>query len=884
MPPVYRALGVALIVALCVMAQGEFYADSAFGYLWLGAAGIAAFLLVPPQPRGAVNAPAPSLEAAGGMRRAAGIVILVVGIFLLVGSARLFHDQFMVSSNVTDGVWFQYLGGLALALVGGLLIVGIGRLPRPDVTMLVVVGIFALALFLRVYQLDQYPFGVWIDEAIYGMDVRQMLADPFYRPFFVDNLAFPHLFFYTVSLQAFGLSNIVGLRFISALLASLGVFAAYLVGRELRGAWFGVLLALLLAVIRWSVNFSRIGMTGAELSTFILLAFYVALRFARYGRLRDGMWFGIVVAFGIYFYRAYQVQLLAVALYLLLAYPFLRRPAKYTLALIGAGLLAGLLVLIPLGLFALDRGEEYFGRVNQVSIFNEDLPGETTVNEAILESTVKHLQMFHLHGDNNGRHNLPRAPMLDPVMGSLFVVGLFVALRERRREHLVFLVSIGVALAGGIFSVSFEAPQGLRAIGAIVGVIYFAALGLSGLARLIAFTLEQAPRMAARGAAVGAALVALLVLAAWNTDVYFNQQRVNLDVWRSYFTTETLTAQFYASYPEGTRFYVSPLIGDPPPVRFLAQDALARSRSLVMPDPLPLRVPPDAPVVVMLLPWESYYVAYLDQLYPNAVIRPVRPVDYGVDAHPDETLFTVIELSAADIASVQGLEDGQGILYAPLYSDYRFSFEGQVSLQIDGADVRSGDAIRLAEGNHTIAVTPADAEIQWLYSNVTEPEPIPQHFLFHDPVAPNGVLASYYDNADFAGAPVREQLTSFIYQYIHVLPMDRPYSVRYEGYLYAPDTGDYQFGLNIVDTGDLSIDGEVVIEIEQPGQYAETVVRLDQGWHAFEARRRDISNGTLIYLSWMPPAMTEWQVIQPRYLCPTETRCAAPAETASTDE
>ncbi|MEO8392013.1 MAG: PA14 domain-containing protein, partial [Chloroflexota bacterium] len=646
---------------------------------------------------------------------------------------------------------------------------------------------------------------------------------------------------------------------------------------ELRGAWFGLAMAALLAVMRWSINFSRFATTGAETVTFTLLTFYFAVRLIRNGRLRDGLWFGVALAAGMYFYRPYLVQLLAVGLYLLLEYPFRQRSTKRTLLLGLTALITALVVVLPLGVFVIDRSEEYFGRLNQVSIFNEQLPD---VNDALLQSTLKHVEMFHLSGDLNGRHNLPGAPMLDPVMGSLLVIGLFAALRERRREHLVFLVSMGVALTGGIFSLSFEAPQSLRAIGAITGVVYFAALGLSGVIET-ALTLAARARPRYFGAAHGFVLVggavAVIFMAGWNFDVYFNQQRTNLAVWRAYSIDASLAARVYANYDNETQFYVSPLTAAPLTVQFLAPDALARSNLLDMPDALPLRIVPTSPVTIMLQGSEDYYLDEIQRLYPNGRVLMVRPTDYGIDASPEEKQFPVIELSADEIGSIQGLRDGRGVLYAPLYNAYSFLFAANTRLEIDGGAVQSEAPIQLAQGNHAFAVHPADAPIRWAYSGTAEPEPIPAEYLYHAPVTANGLVASYYANGMWQGTPVMQRIVPQVYLYIQIVPMERPYSVRYQGYLYAPETGEYILSLRAIDTGALIIDGRTLIEVSGAEGRLDAPLTLEQGWHALEVRHQDLSGATRIYLRWKRPGESEVVMISREYLCPTASLCANPA-------
>lgn len=876
-----RALGLAAILFCCYMAQVQFLvAKSEAGYLWLGAAGLVALLVIAPAARPNLAALDPgTLDVARGWRRWLGLLLFIPAAVLLVHSVPLMHADLLISPSVTEIVLLEYVGGVGLALLGGLLLAGVGRLPRPDSTMQTLVGILALAVFLRVYNLSDYPFGVWYDEGLLGMRVRDMLTNPAFRPLFIDNTSLPMLTMYAHGLQAYGVSNVAGMRIVPALLSTLGVLVAYLVGRELRGAWFGVAMAFMLAIMRWAIDFGRFGTTGIEVVTFTLLTIYTAIRFVRYGRLRDALWFGVALGAGFYFYRPYQLQLIAVGLYLLISYPFLRRRWSRTLVLIVTAAAAALLVLLPIGLFALDRSEEFFGRVGAVSIFNEQMLEGVTVTDAIVQNTIKHLEMFHLQGDRNGRHNLPYAPMLDPVMGSLMAIGLFVALREWRKEHLLFFASLLVGLASGIFSVTFEAPQAARSMSAITGVAYFAALGLAGMTRLIidivGAVVRDRERYGARLVAGAAALAAVVVMSAWNIDVYFNQQRVNPDVWKAHSTDSSLTARFYRDYDEQTQFFVSPLIGITPSMEFIAEDALSRSQAFLMPDPFPLRVPPTTHAVIMLLPGEDYLVDYLREIYPGAKVTSVRPYDYDVNISPDDTLFTVVELQPEVVASVQGLQAGEGVLYAPRYDGYTFSFEDGVGLEIDGADVENGAVLQLAEGNHHIRVRPEDAQVRWQYSGAPEGEPIPGYDLYHAPVTLNGLLATYYANGDWQGDPVLQKVVPEAYLYIHIIPLERPYSTRYTGYLYAPTTGDYEFVLDARDTGAFDIDGENVLNAA-PGNSGRTTITLEQGWHPIELSHQDLTGSTSIYLSWKPPGSDAVRMLTRDYLCPDVEICPTP--------
>ncbi len=237
----------------------------------------------------------------------------------------------------------------------------------------------------------------------------------------------------------------------------------------------------------------------------------------------------------------------------------------------------------------------------------------------------------------------------------------------------------------------------------------------------------------------------------------------------------------------------------------------------------------------------------------------------------------MIDLTADDVGSIEGLRDGQGVLYVPHYDAYTFSLAPDAHLELDGRAVEAGMPVQLAEGNHRIAVDPPGTPLAWSYTDQPDPKPIPAYYLFHDPVTPNGLLATFYANGDWEGAPAAQRIYPLVYQYIHVVPINRPYSVRYSGYLYVPQTGDYQFGLQVIDTGALDLDGKNVIQTTTPDQRTTAPVTLERGWHRIEVRHQDLTEGTRIYLTWAAPGSSDFEPVMHEYLCPAADLCDPPA-------
>ena len=126
----------------------------------------------------------------------------------------------------------------------------------------ILVAIVGLAIFMRLWQFDQVPFGTWYDEAEAGLLALRILENENYRPIFEGSINMPAHYLYLIAFFFHYVEvSTQSIRLVSVVMGVAMVGAAYLVGRELFGGrLWGLALAFLVAVSRWAVNFSRIGM------------------------------------------------------------------------------------------------------------------------------------------------------------------------------------------------------------------------------------------------------------------------------------------------------------------------------------------------------------------------------------------------------------------------------------------------------------------------------------------------------------------------------------------------------------------------------------------------------------------------------------------------
>jgi 4-amino-4-deoxy-L-arabinose transferase-like glycosyltransferase/DNA-binding beta-propeller fold protein YncE len=778
------------------------------------------------------------------------------------------------------------------------------------------IAILGIAAFLRLYRLDQIPFGTWYDEASGGLFALNILNHPGYLPIFSDTAQLPAHLYYLVALsfKIFGEST-YALRLVSVSFGLATVAAAYFAGKELFDRRMGLVVAFLLATSRWDINWSRIGMHGVTVPFFELLTIGLILRSLRRQRLLDFALAGMTLGFGLCFYFSFRFFPVVICFFLgalwLTRHDLVRSSWRGFLILI----LGAVIAAMPVVQFAITQPEAFWGRIQTTSI----LQGKT-IQEAIKSvalTTQQHLLMFNYQGDRNGRHNLSGAPMVDPIAGSLLVLGTAVSLvRLRRPASLLLVVWLFFMLAPGIFSLDFEAPQSYRSIGSLPAVYLLAAVPIQALwqewdkrkADKTAYEVKQ-PNYREAFFAIPL-VVGLAVIGYYNYHIYFDLQSKSFDSWSVFSTPETIVGNIMRQMGNNVNFYVSSLYYQTPTVNFLAPDVT--SYHPIQPhETLPVVLDEKKGVVFFVDADRKPFYQQAQQYYPHAIFQEFK-------GPQGQIILYEIYLKPSDIEASEGLvasyyqnanwsgtpdlvrneanfsfdwSDGnpaafpfsvewKGILFAPVYGSYHLVahapspitiYLDEVQVILTGSGEQSA-VIELAKGNHTIRIRSVGQkghfDLLWQPPS-GKLSPIPLSSLLLPPITNNGLVGSYYANGNWQDPPAYVEIDPWIHYYFHNPPLTRPYTVEWIGKIKIANAGQYHFGLESIDESSLYIDNQQIINDQSPNQYVEQVVDLPAGFHLFRLRFADRTGSTHINIYWSPPG-SEQAIIPSDVLFPLQ--------------
>ena len=755
------------------------------------------------------------------------------------------------------------------------------------------VGILVVATFLRLYRFDEIPFGVWFDEAENAISALRILNDG-YLPQFDITLPAHFIYLMALSFKIFGVSSLA-MRAACVVLGVVNVAISFFLGREIFDRRLGLIFAFFLATSRWHINWSRIGMHAISVPLFTILSMWLLLRALRRQRLLDYTLAGISLGLGLCFYTPLYFFPIVAAVFLL--FVLIRRPRMFLSSWVGFLFLAlsFLIVSVPISQFALTNPETFSGRVSTTSIFTNKTSEQAWAD--VSKNVREHLLMFNYFGDGNGRHNLAGEPMLDPVSGAFLLMGVAFCLWQIYQPgSFLLIVWLLVMLLPGVFSLDFESPQSLRAIGTMPAAYLLAAFPIHTAWR------EWDRLSAKRPSAFFLAplFLALGATAYINYHIFFDVQANTLSTWDVFSTPETIVGRELAKLGTDADVYVSVFYYNSPTLRFLAPDVPAE-KYYSLPTYASLPFPSDAekPMVFFVDRDRRSFFLQAKKFYPNAEFKEYKSPD-GV------SVLYQITLSPSDIENSQGVEVSyyqgedwsgkpfmvaeektistdwrngtpsplpfavkwQGVLYADLYGMYHLTLYSPPAsgseLYIDGARIpftEDGEGIKtaeveLAKGSHSLLLKALGQEgifkLEWQPPDGHR-TPIPASNLFLPPISANGLFGKYFANGDWQSPPAFLEIDPWVGFTYHTSPLESPFTVEWTGRIHVTEGGLYLFAVDSINDASLFVNGVEVSGEGGQGGYFEKQIELEPGFYPIRLRYANRNGFTYVNLFWAPP-------------------------------
>lgn len=751
-------------------------------------------------------------------------------------------------------------------------------------------GIVALGLALRLFRLDAMPGNLYLDEGDHGLLALRLMKFNGYVHYVPDLTGHATLFFYGLGawIKLFGL-DLTAMRVYPVLIGMLAILATYFLAREMLGPRGALVAAFVMAISRWHITFSRYIFTAGMVTLAMALTLWLLIRALRTRRPLDFIWAGIAFGLGLTAYLPIRFVLPAVVgtylVFRLLADRTLLRVHSHGLLLF---VIAFLVAVMPLAVYFQKNPSMLLARASQASV-QQDIERAGS-NEPLKANIRKAFGMFNFEGDPRARHNLPLAPMLDPVTGVFFVLGAGYALwRLRKPEYALLLVWLVYGVVPGVMSLADSNPHSMRTIANIPAVCLLAALAAERGWTYVRTHYGRSGEQLLKPAAIIVAVVALGI----NVVMYFSRQAGNVSVYYDYDPVQTQVAREVVQLGASHQVYVAGAYTNHSAVKLLASSTPYQTFNQTQ--HLPVRDAGSQDVVFILEPVHRQLLNLFQKYYPLAQISEWKD-RYG------NTGFVSVSVPRQQAAAAQGavlafyrgstaelpfsersaetiVADWavdrpldapftavwRSALYVSRYGNHALTLESthpasvtldsQVILDMPGG--RQTVELSLFGGFHTLQVQSTVAgndgklSLAWRTPDAGE-QSIPRTSLFSVDVATNGLVGKYYRGNSWAGAPAIQQKDLFIFPN-DLLPA--PFSIEWEGKIYAPRDGQYVFGTQSDDGSVLYIDGKVVVDNggHHADRYMEGRITLTQGVHDIKIRYNQDDGGRVMELYWTPP-------------------------------
>jgi 4-amino-4-deoxy-L-arabinose transferase-like glycosyltransferase len=488
----------------------------------------------------------------------------------------------------------------------------------PGFKSLLLCSILLVACFFRFHALTTIPPGLYLDEAMDGVNAQNVAQTGQFKVFYPEDTGREGLY---VNILALAFKYHIlpqtapwSVRVPAAVAGVLTVLGVYFLVGELfnardesaairfapkevvplthksDSAILALISSFFLATSFWHINFSRIAFRAILAPCCLVWSVYLLLKMIRARKVLVSSLLaisaGIIYGLGFYTYISFRITPLLILLFI----PFFRKTPRFWTVL-SLFLMVTVLVALPIGWYYLHHPADFFGRMSQVSALNDASPFLT-----LSINTLETALMLVWRGDPNWRHNFSGAPELFWPIGMLFVLGIAIATKSvtesvieksagpdgrkkadevsKRRSSLFapcfLLVWLVLGALPAILSNEERTqsmPHALRSLLMVVPAIVFAAMGALLLYDFLASKLDYRWM-----ATIAICFVAFVIFETYSQ--YFVAWAENPDVHKS-FSADSVTVgqqinalpasaeKYVVVYPLALRVYGIPITAEP---------------------------------------------------------------------------------------------------------------------------------------------------------------------------------------------------------------------------------------------------------------------------------------------------------------------------------
>jgi hypothetical protein len=404
-----------------------------------------------------------------------------------------------------------------------------------------------VAALLRFVNLATVPHGIFHDEAWSGAKALDLLNGTApWQVYFPENNGMDALHVYLIALLFTGTGPLaLGSRIISALMGILTVLATYWFAWELpaddrKRHAVAIIGALVYGVMLTAIATARSGWHSRRSLCWRCCVSpcwrAVGGRGTGAGSSSPARWRTAQYTYPSA--RLLPVWLIAIAVLDLALQQEQRRTrlVNYTLAA-----LVAVVVFLPLGAYFMQNPQWLFERAQQTSAAID-----------LGQSTLKTVLGFVVQGSTENLHDLPGRPLLDPVLGIFFVIGLGVCMIKHRAAHLILLSGVLILSLAVVLTEAAPLTRRWTAVFPLVAIIV-----AIGLMTAVNWIRDRFPTRRGRLLAIGLAGTVIVVGASSSIADYFGPYAANPQLFWEYDSGITQVADHMRGQPD-TRFFLTP--------------------------------------------------------------------------------------------------------------------------------------------------------------------------------------------------------------------------------------------------------------------------------------------------------------------------------------